>query len=61
MTIVSRLKFSFQYVKYELSAMPVMIPGRAIGRTSRNEIALAAEEAEAVHAEGRHRAEYEPR
>ena len=28
-----------QYVKYELSAMPVMIPGSAIGSTSRNETA----------------------
>ena len=38
-TIVSSPKFSFQYVKYELSAMPVMIPGSAIGSTSRNETA----------------------
>src|SRR6478609_2297751 len=38
MTIVQRLKLNFQKVKYEFSAIPVTIPGRAIGSTSRNEI-----------------------
>src|SRR5436305_2724348 len=33
------MKLNFQNEKYELSAIPVMIPGSAIGRTSRNEIA----------------------
>jgi hypothetical protein len=45
-------------VKNEFSAMPVMIPGSAIGSTSRTR-RLAAEEAEAVHRERRHRAEHE--
>ena len=39
MTIVQSPKLNFQNVKYEFSAMPVMIPGSAIGSTSRNEIA----------------------
>src|SRR6267154_4540323 len=38
MTIVQSPNWNFQNVKYELSAMPVMIPGSAIGSTSRNEI-----------------------
>src|ERR1700755_1887903 len=38
-TIVQRLKFVCQKEKKEFSAIPVMIPGSAIGRTSRNEIA----------------------
>ena len=59
MTIVQSPKLIFQNVKYELSAMPVMMPGSAIGSTSRNEIDVAAEEPEAVHAERRHRPEDE--
>src|SRR5581483_8611874 len=38
-TIVQRPKFSFQNVKKELKAIPVMIPGSAIGSTNTNEIA----------------------
>ena len=37
-TIVQRPKVCPQYVKYEFSAIPVMIPGSAIGRMNRNEI-----------------------
>src|SRR6266566_6710770 len=39
MMIVQRPKLSFQKLKKELSAIPVMIPGRASGRMKRNEIA----------------------
>src|SRR5258707_12506981 len=38
-TIVQYERFTFQNVKNEFSAMPVMIPGSAIGRTSRNDTA----------------------
>src|SRR5215213_8376199 len=38
-TIVQRPKFVFQNEKYEFSAIPVMIPGRASGSTKTNEIA----------------------
>src|SRR3954453_11507944 len=38
MTIVQSPKLIFQNAKYELRAIPVMIPGSAIGSTRRNEI-----------------------
>ncbi len=39
MMIVQSPKFTFQKTKNEFSAMPVMIPGSAIGSTKMNEIA----------------------
>ena len=40
-----------------LSAMPVTMPGRAIGRTSANEMRVAAEEAEAMNGQRSERAQ----
>ena len=49
----------FQKVKYELSAMPVMMPGQRDRQHEQERDRLAAEEAEAVDAERRRRAEHE--
>ena len=59
MTIVSSERLIPAKLKAEFSAMPVMMPGSASGSTSSERDGLAAEEAEAVHAERRRRAEHE--
>ena len=57
-TIVQSEKLTPAKLKNEFSAIPVMIPGSAIGRQQERD-RLAAEEPEAVDRERGHRAEHE--
>ena len=58
-TIVHSEKSMSLKVKNEFSAMPVMIPGSAIGSTSRNEIASRPKKRKRCDRERGHRAEHE--